>query len=146
MGLFQDQELFDRLVSVSISRELSEQLNSLLRLISALDIQLKNKLLGKLKLAAFSLIFFLVAQMRSSFGQEEKLTVFHPLQSSEWWATNLWSWNGDFLPQKFFFGSIQSHEFDKVPESAYGRGGLCLIINVEFRPPPPLRHIIDNLD
>ena len=90
MGLFQDQELFDRLASVSISRELSEQLNSLLRLISALDIQLKNKLLGKLKLAAFSLIFFLVAQMRASFGQEEKLTVFHPLQSSEWWATNLW--------------------------------------------------------
>ena len=110
MGLFQHQELFDRL-GFSISRELFEQLNSLLRLNSALDILLKNKLLGKLKLAAFSLIFFHVAQMsiRSFFWEEDKSTVFHPLQSSEWSATNLWCWNGDFS-SPIFFRFIQSHD------------------------------------
>ena len=68
-----------------------KQLNSLLRLNSALDIPLKNKLLGKLKLAAFSLIFSRVAQelMGRFFWKEDKSTVFHPLQSSGWWATNL---------------------------------------------------------
>ena len=117
MGLFRDQELFDRLVNFSISRGLSEHYKSLLRIISAQDIPLKNKLLGKPKLAAFSLIFSPVAQrsMGSSFAQEDKSTVFHLLQSSDWWATNLY-WNGDYS-SSWFFCFIQSHKLGKVPEN-----------------------------
>ena len=112
MGLFQDQGLFDRSVSFSISRELSEQYNSLLQLISAQNIPLKNKLLGNPKLAASSL-FFRVAQglMGNSFGREDKSTVFHLLQSSELLAINL-CWNGDYSSS-----FIQSHKLDKVPEN-----------------------------
>ena len=87
-----------------LSRKLSEQYyKSLLRLISAQDIPLKNKLLGKPKLAAFSLIFFRVAQrlMGSSFWQEDKSTVIYLPQSSEWWAANL-CWNGDYSSSWFF--------------------------------------------
>ena len=115
MGLFRDQELFDRLVSFSISRELSERYKSLLQLFSAQDILLKNKLLGKPKLVAFSLTFSRVAQglMGSSFGQENKPIVFHLLQSSEWWATNYLSWNSDYSCHGFSF--IQSHKLDKAP-------------------------------
>ena len=60
-----------------------EQYKSLLLLISAQDISLKNKLLGKPKSTAFSLIFSRVAKMLtgSSFGQEDMSTVF-PLRMS----------------------------------------------------------------
>ena len=81
--------------------------------------------------------------MESSFGQGDKSTVFHHLQSSEWWATDL-CWNGDYS-SSWIFCFIQSQNFDKVPKFQqhwlHGRSGLCLIINVGFRPPPPLRHV-----
>ena len=130
-----------------ISRELSENLNSLLRLISALDIPLKNKLLGKLKLAAFNLIFSPVAQeLRGTFFWEEgKSTVLHPRPSSDWRVANL-CWNGDYS-SSWFFRFIQSHKCDKVPKLQHwfqGRSGLCLIIDVEFPPPPPLRHFTSS--
>ena len=128
MGLFQDQELFDRLASVSISRELSEQLNSLLRLISALDIPLKNKLLGKLKLAAFSLIFSRVAKelKEGLFWEEEKSPILHLRQSSEWRAAKL-CWNGEYS-SSFFFSFIQSHKFYKCPNCTIDfKSGMVLV-------------------
>ena len=93
-----------------------KQLKSLLRLNSALDIPLKNKLLGKLKLAVFSLIFSRVAKelKEGLFWEEEKSTLLHLRQSSEWRAAKL-CWNGE-CSSSSFFSFIQSHKFYKVPE------------------------------
>ena len=81
-----------------------KQLNSLLPLNSALDIPLKNKLLGKLKLAVFSLIFSRVAKelKEGLFWEEEKSTLLHLRQSSEWRAAKL-CWNGEYSSSSFFF-------------------------------------------
>ena len=134
---------------------------SLLRLILAQDIQLKNKLLGKPKLAASSLIFFRVdlGWMGCSFGKEEKSTVFHLLQNSGWWATNF-SYIGDYSLLCIFLLYAVSHKLDEVLEyqqkfqarrmprilpnqdflfEMTQMSGLCLITSVGFRPRPPLR-------
>ena len=137
--------------SFSISRELFKKQNSFLQMILAQDIPLKSKLLGKPKSAAFSLIFFRVAlgllSMGSSFGQEDKSTAFHPLQSSEWLGESNCVGTVIILASSFFFcyvTYVQSHNFIQVPQihswlQGTGRSGLCPIINIEFHPPPLLR-------